>query len=305
MSAVPRAIPLDDAWDEVLALLALHWPGLPEIVARARDYGTDWRALSRPFGVRVGGQLVAHAGVWALPTMVVDGKESRVAGIHAVCTRAELRKRGYARAALEAAIAHAETIASRQLLFAVEPRVYTSVGFRRTSPQRFELGLTRTLDGEATLRRLDLDDASERARLRALCRDRVRLSDRLCVVDGGALLILDELLGTRGHGGRLWWVDDKTIVAAELLEDELHIYDLVCTEPRPLAELARAWPGRFRRIVVYFDAAALELGAALEPYTEPGDRLRPRPVLGGDLPMLRGDASSAEAGFSLSPLATC
>ncbi len=79
----------------------------------------------------------------------------------------------------------------------------------------------------------------------------------------------------------------------------------MCVEPQPLARLALAWPGPVRRIFVYFEADALALGEPLERPLEPGASLRPQPLVGVDLPMLRGEPCSAEHGFALSPLAAC
>lgn len=300
---------LERSWDEVFALLDLHWTQISATIELARGYGVDWRELSTPFGVRVDGELVAHVGVFDLPELAVDGQKTQVLGIHAVCTRAEHRRRGLARAALEAALAHAEARTPRQLLFATQARVYTGLGFRAAAPTRYELDLGRPLSGTGSLRSLDLADPIQRTRLRELCRSRITLSTRLAVVDGGALLVLDELLGTRGRGGRLWWLDEQTIVAGQLFDGELHLFDLICVEPRSLAELLLAWPGRVRRVYVYFEANALELGGALEAHLARSERadqaLRTRPVHGDDTPMVRGPSWSSEEGFALSPLARC
>lgn len=290
------------AWEDVFALLDQHWSRLSEYVALAASWGGDWRAMSTPVCVWEDGELVAHAGVWALPSFVLDGKTSVVRGIHAVCTRADARRRGHAKRALAQALALADETASRQLLFAVDPRVYESSGFRRVGARRFELDLPQLTPAGDGLRRLDLDDSGQRRRLLDLCGRRVPLSKRLSVVDGGPLLIVDEVLGTGGRGGRLWWLDDETVVAGELLGRELHLYDLITTHLRPLSEYALAWPGRFRRIMVYFDPQGLELGPWASHAPE---GLRPRRMPFGDVPMVRGTPWPDETSFALSPLAHC
>lgn len=305
-----------DAWPEIFALLDRHWRGLSNYVRIAASFGADWREFSTPFGVRVDGELVAHAGVWDLPALVLDGEVARVAGIHAVITVPQLRGRGLARECLTAALAHAESQAPRQLLYAVEPRVYEGLGFRRAEARRYQLDLTRSAAGSGSARPLDLGDASQRRQLLELAAGRHPLSPRLAVVDGGPLLIVDEVLGTGGRGGRLWWIDEETVLAAELLGRELHVYDLVSRAPRSLSDVALALEGRFRRVFVYFDVEALPLGAPLEALSEPvGDvstsergvqgRLRPRRLPFGDVPMLRGASTEAELSFALSPLAHC
>lgn len=294
---------LDDDWPAVFGLLDQHWQGLSHLVQIAASLGVDWRAHSVPFGVRREGHIVAHVGVMRLPSLYIDGRARRIAGIHAVCTQRGHREQGLARRCLAAAAAYAETISEGQLLMAVEPRVYGSHGFRRARSVRHQVELSSRLVGEDRLRPVDLFDETQRRRALGVYQRRARLGDTLAVDDGGWLMILDEMLGTRGRGGRLWWYDDDTVLAGQCLDRELHLYDVAVSggEPRPMLDYVAAFGGSFRRVYVYFDASAMTLGADARIEGQ----LRARPIPFGDTPMVRGPKWAAEDAFALSPLAHC
>ncbi len=295
-----EVVRLDDRWPAVMKLLDLHWPGLSQYVELAEACGVDWRRRSRPYGLVDGDAVIAHVGVMPMPTLRVDGHLRTVSGIHAVCTHPEHRRRGLARRVLAAALAEAELHDEGQLLFATEPRVYEAHGFRRARPVRFASELSERTVGAGRLRPVDVFDERQRRRALEVYAERIALSARLSVMDGGWLMLLDEILGTAGRGGRLWWYDDDTVIAGERLGREIHLYDLATrTAPRrPVMDYAQAFEGAFRRVFVYFDV------------DDPADeQLTAKAIPFGDVPMIRvADAErrwAAEGAFALSPLAHC
>ncbi|MFJ3924499.1 GNAT family N-acetyltransferase [Streptomyces sp. NPDC090022] len=86
--------------------------------------GLTWLPKDVHFGVRArGGRLVAHTGLLRAP-LSVGGVASEVVGVGGVAVAPDVRGRGLARLAMEAALAHARTLGPRHgLLFCRPPLV--------------------------------------------------------------------------------------------------------------------------------------------------------------------------------------
>jgi len=75
------------------------FPGIGAHVEAAGALGLDWGEVSTPFVKIVGGEVVSHVGVLSLP-LVIEGRAVTAAGIHAVCTHPDHRRRGHYRAVM-------------------------------------------------------------------------------------------------------------------------------------------------------------------------------------------------------------
>ncbi|MCK7621760.1 GNAT family N-acetyltransferase [Streptomyces sp. RS10V-4] len=94
--------------------------------------GLTWLPKEEHFGIRLDGRLVAHAGLRRVP-VALGGAETEVIGVGGVAVAPDLRGRGLARRAVEAALAHARTMGPRHaLLFCRPPLVarYARLGWR-------------------------------------------------------------------------------------------------------------------------------------------------------------------------------
>lgn len=80
-------------WRSVRALYQEAFPGLPAAIDRAAALGYRWEQVSTPLALFEGERCVAHVGVISHPMRCGDGV-MRIAGIHAVCTAADRRRRG-------------------------------------------------------------------------------------------------------------------------------------------------------------------------------------------------------------------
>ncbi|WP_171165455.1 GNAT family N-acetyltransferase [Streptomyces sp. I05A-00742] len=72
-------------------------------------WGLTWRSKDEHFGVRWDGRLVAHAGLVVLP-LTAGGTRMDVAGLGGVAVAPGVRGRGFARAAVTAAMDHARNL---------------------------------------------------------------------------------------------------------------------------------------------------------------------------------------------------
>ena len=99
------------------------------------DTGLTWLPKEDHFGIRVGGRLVAHAGLLRLP-LSIGGAETEVVGVGGVAVAPDVRGRGLARQVVAEALNHARTMGPRHgLLFCRPPLValYERLGWREVN----------------------------------------------------------------------------------------------------------------------------------------------------------------------------
>lgn len=231
-------------------LLASIWPRLRPAIDLAAPLGADWFAMSTAFQRSTDGEITAHAGVLEIP-MVIDGEARLVAGIHAVCTAAAHRGRGLGRAVIEDAIEHAATRTQTMLLHANDAAIYGRYGFRPIEqfvwwtdvPQR-----PRT----TPMRKLSAGRSDDVAAIHAAFVSRLPVAESLGIGDTAPLFVLDEILACLAFE-RLWIAEDLgVVVACDLDERVLQIYDVVGPRWPALAELVARIPGRVDRVEAFF-----------------------------------------------------
>ncbi|MFJ6565196.1 GNAT family N-acetyltransferase [Streptomyces sp. NPDC091412] len=94
--------------------------------------GLTWLPKEHHFGVRLGGRLVAHAGLLRLPVSI-GGESTEVVGVGGVAVAPDVRGRGLARQVVAAALDQARTMGPQHgLLFCRRPLVplYERLGWR-------------------------------------------------------------------------------------------------------------------------------------------------------------------------------
>lgn len=271
-------------------LLASIWPRLRPAIEIAAPLGADWSSMSTAFERTDAGEITAHAGVLEIP-MVVDGNVQRVAGIHAVCTAAAHRGKGLGRAVIEAAIDHASGWADVMLLHANDAAIYGRYGFRSIAqwvwgtevPQR-----PRT----TPLRKLSASRPEDVAAVHAAFVGRLPVAESLGIGAAASLFVLDEILACLAFE-RLWIADDLGVVVAFDLEDRmLQIYDVVGPRWPALHELVARMPGRVDRVEAFF-----------VPERWPEVSWTIREGLPIDVMMVRGPFTDAD--IAMPPLARC
>lgn len=247
--------------------------------------------MSTAFERRVDGrEIAAHAGVLEIP-MIIDGDARDVAGIHAVCTAAAHRGRGLGRAVIEAAIEHASTRVETILLHANDAAIYGRYGFRPIEQWVWWTDLPQR-PRTTPMRKLSATRPDDVAAIHAAFRGRLPVAESLGIGDAAPLFILDEILACLAFE-RLWIAEDLGIVVAcDLDERVLQIYDVVGTAWPRLDELVARVPGRVDRVEVFF---------APERWNDVRWTIREgRPV---DVLMVRGRFTDAK--IAVPPLARC
>jgi len=255
----------------LMALLDDGFPGLPAGIATAMSRGVSWDAVTEPFvGFDADGTPVAHAGILEHRLWLM-GQEVLVAGMHAVVTRSDQRKRGWSRRVQEEALAWVDARYGLCKLSTDDPGVYVGQGFREVPLHRFRV----THRGGTDAGR-PLTDADQAAFLE-LCPHRDPVSHVFASLDPGWLVGLDLALQGRSLGD-LFALDALDAVVDWRVRDDgvLELHDVfAATLPELEAILALAPP---------HDGVLLCVGA---------DRLAPEaeaiPWPEGGVFMVRGD----------------
>jgi predicted N-acetyltransferase YhbS len=275
---------------ETLELLGRIWTRLPSAVERARACGVDWFEVSTPFVELEAGRVVAHVGVLEIP-VVLDGEARTIAGIHAVCSRAEHRGRGHMRVAMQRALAWADARFETAVLWANDPSIYGRFGFVARQESMF-VGPVR---GGPTreLRSLALDRPADVAFLRERLAAREPVCRRLATREPGWLALLDLALWTPGPS-LAYLPELDCVVVYAVRERFLDLYDVIAGEIPTLADIAARLGERVDTAVVYFSPDSLAAPALLAEPTVLIDSL-----------MVRGRWPIEDRAFAFSPLGRC
>lgn len=267
-------------------LLGTVWKRLPSAVERARGWGADWCERSEAFVERDGEEVVAHVGVLPIPVML-DGRAQTLAGVHAVCTRADRRGRGLMRSAMERALARIDAGGATAVLWANDPAIYGRFGFVEVIEALF-LGPAPP-SGPARGRVLSLDRTDDLRIFRESYRTRAPVSPRLGALDDGWLTLINVALWPP-PGPTIALVDDA-VVSYTRHGTTLRIHDVAARELPPLRALVAALGDGADTVEVHFVPDALD-ARELAPKPMPGDHF-----------MVRGPLDVET--FALSPLSHC
>jgi hypothetical protein len=285
--------PADPAFRaSTLRLLGNVWSKVPRAIECARAWGVDWCDHSEPFVRTDGGQSVAHVGVMEIP-VVIDGRATTLAGIHAVCTRIDHRGRGHLRETMRRALAWVDGNYEAAVLWANDPAFYGRFGFvpRAESAFRARIGGT-SLEGRARALSLDADD--DVRMLRERLANRAPVSRQLGARDPGWLALINLALWGPPRPTIALAEDIDAIVVYEIRDCVLRLYDVIADSIPTLEAVTQSLGPGFDLVEVFFSPDGLH-GPAFEA----------RPTSLVDCFMVRGSVLRDHVPFALSPLSRC
>lgn len=278
---------------QVYELLDTAWPGISEKIRLASAVGAHWHEASIPFVQFDGPRPISHAGVLGIP-LVVDGQTVTVAGVHAVCTHPDYRRRGYSRQVMEEALAYCDARFKTAVLTTDEPILYTRYGFRVVPEHRFEAEAPRVQRRKPGFRKLSDASPADVALLRRLLRTRAPVSNVLGVLEAGEIFVTNEILSKRRFE-RIHYAEDLDLTAVyEVAGRNLRLYDLVATDIPSLEVVVACVDADLDRVEIHFTPDRLQAGNVLARAKPPGDYL-----------MVRGPFAVEGRPFILPSLARC
>jgi GNAT superfamily N-acetyltransferase len=246
----------------LLALLDHGFAGLATRIAEAARAGHRWEEVTEPFVAWEGAEAVGHVGV-LMHCIQCSGAAMEVAGIHAVVTRSDRRRRGIARRLLDEALAWADGRVPLAKLATDLPDVYAPHGFRPVTMHRFHV---EHAGGDDRGRRLT---GAERPWLAELVAERAPISNRLASLDPGWLVGIDLALGRRAPTDLVVLDDLGAVVDWEVVGGALRLHDVFARELPPLADVVGRAPPH-ERVELWFCPDRLAPTARPEPLPEAG-----------------------------------
>ena len=279
-----------DLLRRIFELLDLAFPGLSlsDQERAARPLGCRWEEISTPFVYRDGGRPVSHVGVLEIP-MVLEGREVRAGGIHAVCTHPDFRGRGLYKTLMSEVMRWCEDRCQTLVLTTSQPFLYEPFGFRVMPECRFTGLLAGFPEGQG-VRQLDFGRARDVALLRRVLSARAPVSLLLGIVREQAVFAFNETLRPLHYSDKL-----DVVLSLEIEGTTLLLFDVVGKKPPHLFEIVEMVPAPIERVEVYF--CPDQLGGDLTPESH---------ILSGDdLLMVRGSFPLEGKPFMLPRSARC
>ncbi len=224
---------------QLYTLIDSAFPGLAAKIDTARALGFDWDPVTTPFVHIEDDVIVSHVGVLDVP-LRLDGAAVRVAGVHAVCTQADQRRRGHFRRAMEQALQYIDQRWDLAELHTGQPSVYEPFGFvvvptvrwRAMRPARPVAPPPATIDPVRDLPAL----------IEALAR-RTPVSDVYAGMDDGWLFGIDAVLH-RGDLSAVFALPQLGVfVAGQLDGQHFTLFDVVGPALPTWPDLAAQLPG--------------------------------------------------------------
>lgn len=233
-------------WAAIEALYAAVWPKMPERLRVAESLGVRWADFTTPFVWFEDGHALATVGVLEHPVRLASA-DVVVAGIHAVATHPEHRRRGLCRALLEAAVEWIDARYTIAKLSTDSPAVYKRHGFVSRPLGRWRVA---SAGAHGAPRRLDLRDPADLRLARQRFASRCSISDNFATREPGWLSLIDAALA--GVESTWFWdvSDVDTMLVAEPGENHWTIHDIVA--PR-LVSLTSLVPPACEQVTLLFE----------------------------------------------------
>ncbi len=268
--------------DKVISLVADVFSGM-DALGVAEALGLDWAGVSTPFVKVDGGRVVSHVGVLSVP-MVIEGREVAAAGVHAVCTHPDHRRRGHYHAVMGEAMKWCAERFETALLFTDQPELYEPFGFRVIRESCFVPAKAAPGDsgGLSGLRKLDWSCGDDVALLRRIACKRSPVSRVLGVASEPSLFAVNAARLPMWYSREL-----DAVVSLSEVGDVIRVYDVAASTVPSWEELAWQLPAGAERVELCFCPDGLGLEGLATPAVCPcedyfmargpfGDDSRPR-----------------------------
>ncbi|WP_437969529.1 GNAT family N-acetyltransferase [Sorangium sp. So ce260] len=244
---------------QLMALMDAVFPGIVQVIDRARALGAAWEDVTTPFVASAEGGPVSQVSVMRF-AMVLDGTPTDVGCLHAVCTHPAHRRRGHHASAMRAALAFCDERYPAELLCTAQPELYEPFGFRLVDEHKVVAGVAPRLDRQP-MRPFRLTNEADRAIFQRLASRRAPVSTRLGVTGPAAVFVVNEM------DRPLFYAEDLDAIASlEIAGDALCLYDVVAAELPPLDEILRRLPAQVRRVELFACPDALGMTGTAEPH---------------------------------------
>jgi GNAT superfamily N-acetyltransferase len=282
---------------QVFHLLETCFPGITQAEQESLALGHPWEKVSTPFVYFEGELAITHVGVLELLLVVME-HTIRVAGIHAVGTRPEFRRRGYYRQVMTEVLQYCAPRYDTVLLTTGQPALYEPFGFRVLSEHIF-VATCSSHGGTQGFRPLQAHAATDLQIMRRLLEARAPVSSILGVVREKAVFSFNA------RKLPLYYAADLDVIISFALEGtQLTLFDIVGSQIPTLGAILQRLAQPIDHVVTYFSPDRLEADFRAVPHT----LMDPPGALGGegaDFLMVRGPFAAEDRPCMLPRSARC
>lgn len=250
--------------------LEASFPGIQKTIGLLDTLGYPWAKISKPFIATNNNRVVAHAGVIEVE-IIVDGRVTKYASIHAVCTLPDHRHQGLGRKVIQEAIAFAQPKYENVILFTCIPAFYERLGFAAVKEHSFHFTRGSNTPRSGTLVPLRADNPSDVSSLKQHIAKRIPLSSVFCTPTSTAIHIYN-MLGTYPKLKDLYYIPEiDSIVACAREGGSLKIYDVFSSQHVPIDFLLGCFEEPITDVFFYFSPDGFNVDARPIPYADPED----------------------------------
>jgi GNAT superfamily N-acetyltransferase len=273
-----------------LNLLEESFPGIKNQIIRYENLGFSWGGSGRIFTKEERGIIVSHVGFFECP-IIIESTYRRMGALHAICTKATHRGKGYASELIREALQWAEQRCEFTILFTDIPDFYKKFSFQCVPEHRFHLSCNHTKGGKAL--RTVTSPADDHLFLRCFC-EREPISHQLWIEDNGRIASFNMFYATYPVYWSLHyspWIDG--FISFRLENRTLHLFDVIARQLPTLELILEHFSAPIDSIYFYFPPDRFSDLTILEPFRYDDGYL-----------MIHGLFSCVKP-FMISPLSRC
>ncbi|MBA2727130.1 MAG: GNAT family N-acetyltransferase [Parachlamydiaceae bacterium] len=227
-------------------LLDESFPGIKANIIRWEALGFSWSSV--PFLKEKNGKYVSHVGFLEYP-LLIDGRQSNVGALHAICTEITHRNLGLASTLIQEVLKWANDRYEFVVLFTEIPQFYEKLSFKYIQEYRFQLPCQHTKGSQSLTAVISPKDNPLFMRM---FKERAPVSNHVWMKDDGMITSFNALFATYPTYWSLHYSSSIDGFISYLLEDKtLHLFDIIASKIPSLDLLLDHFPTSIDKIYFY------------------------------------------------------
>ena len=250
-------------------LLEESFPGIRNTIAYCQNLGFSWQELGfsgkggQVFLKKIDNEIVSHVAVLECPIMI-DEKWYKMAALHAVCTKKDYQKRGFASELVTESLQWAKQTSDLQILFTDIPSFYERLGFTKLQEHRF---LLKQKFSKGIKEAHAISTPKDDSLFLRCFSQRAPLSKHFWIKDHGEIASFTTLFATYPSYYSLYYCKEFDGFISWYFEGTtLHLLDIVAASIPKLQDIMQYLPQDIDQIYFYFPTDVLAINAIADAH---------------------------------------